>query len=243
MSLERNNTIPKLSDDAASKLLANVFDACEREQSTIPLETLTSYSEYRREKHGLQKVLLVIILLLFIVLPFFFIAPQFTVANVLQEDGKKPVYEVRVSGFLPVDLVAASVDGHSLTVYETGDRTYSVEPEENGTLKVKVEFLTKQYTVKEIVVDGIDNEAPVLLSNELEGDNICFYVEDTGLGIDYEGIYALKNSDTDGTDPIYPVSCDAMSGKICFAYPEESINIFIPDRKGNRLQLVVTVAE
>ena len=144
---------PMLSDDAASKLLANVFDACEQEQNSIPLETLASYSEYRREKHGLAKTVLIIMLLIFVALPFCFISPEFTITPLPADDPTcLPVFEVNVDGFLPINLVTASVEGHGLTVFETGDRSFSIEPSQNGVMKVKVKLSNRQYAVKEIEI-------------------------------------------------------------------------------------------
>ena len=44
-----------LSPDAASQMLSNVFEACDYEANRVPLEVLQSYSNYRRERHLLQR--------------------------------------------------------------------------------------------------------------------------------------------------------------------------------------------
>lgn len=240
-SLAKSASRPSLSNDAASKLLANVFDACEQDHNSIPLETLTSYSEYRREKHGLQKTLLIIILVIFVALPFCFIAPEFDIQCISAEPGKLPIYEIRVGGFLPINLVASSIEGHSFTVYETGDRLFSVEPADNGVMKVKVRLMNRQYAVKEIKVDGIDMIAPVLIADKIVGDQLYFTVQDDGQGVDYENIQGFLNSDREGAHPVKPVAYDEKEGIIIFAFPEESMNIIIPDKSGNELQLVLTI--
>lgn len=240
-SLAKSTSRPTLSNDAASKLLANVFDACEQDQNSIPLETLTSYSEYRREKHGLQKTLLIIILVIFVALPFCFISPEFSIQCVSAEPAKLPIYEIHVGGFLPVNLVASSIEGHSYTVYETGDRVFSVEPSDNGIMKVKVRLMNRQYTVKEIKVDGIDMVAPVLIADKVVGDRLYFTVRDDGMGIDYENVRGILNSDVNAEHPVRPVACDEIEGVIVFDFPEESMNVIIPDRSGNELQLVLTI--
>ena len=234
---------PMLSEDAASKLLANVFDACEQEQNSIPLETLASYSEYRREKHGLAKTILVIMLLVFIALPFCFISPEFTITPLPADDPTRlPVFEVNVDGFLPINLVTASVEGHGLTVFETGDRSFSVEPSQNGVLKIKVKLANRQYAVKEIKVEGIDLAAPTLVSDEVAGGMLRLLVADDGT-IDYENVFALYNSDLEGKNIIKPVEYSAEAGVIVFEFPPESMNVFVPDLAGNTLQLVITVAK
>lgn len=238
MNMTNTASMPKLSSDAANKLLANVFDACGQEQNTIPLETLSSYSEYRRERFSLQKLLLIITLLVFGALPLCFIAPDFTVSRVSADAARLPIYEVHVAGKLPINLVSASVENHGVTVYETGNRVFSIEPEYNGTLKIKVTLFNRQYIVKEVNIEGIDNEAPVLLKNEKDGACIRFYVQDSGLGIDYPAVHGETLSGT----TVLPDATDEAAGCISFMFPSESLNIFIPDKKGNTLQLVVTVA-
>lgn len=233
---------PVLSEDAASKLLANVFDACEQEQNTIPLETLASYSEYRREKHGLAKTVLIIMLLIFAALPFCFISPEFTITSLPSDDlSKLPVFEIHVGGNLPINVVTASVDGHGLTVFETGDRSFSVEPTQNGTMKIKVKLANRQYAVKEVSVEGIDLAAPTLVRDEVTGGMLRLLVTDDG-EIDYENIYALYNSDIEGKNVIRPVEYSEAAGLVIFEFPPESMNVFIPDFAGNTLQLVITVA-
>ena len=232
-----------LSDDAASKLLANVFDACEQEQNSIPLETLASYSEYRREKHGLAKTVLIIMLLIFVALPFCFISPEFTITPLPADDPTcLPVFEVNVDGFLPINLVTASVEEHGLTVFETGDRSFSIEPSQNGVMKVKVKLSNRQYAVKEIKVEGIDLAAPTLVSDEVTGGMLRLLVTDDGT-IDYENIFALYNSDLTGQNIIRPVEYSEVGGLVVFEFPTESMNVFIPDFAGNTLQLVITVAK
>lgn len=234
-----NAVAPKLSADAASKLLANVFDACEQEPNTIPLEKLASYSEYRRERYSLQKTVTLIVLIVFLLLPLCFLVPKFDVVNVTESAAGYPVYEIQVRGRMPVSLVAASIDSHSFPVYETGNRTYSIEPTIDGPLKVKVTFINRQYTVKEYLVSGIDVDAPVLQDiSKADGYLYLTVTDGEGLGIDYS---AIKADLTSSGETIYPISYDESTGNVVFKYPFESMSVSIPDKKGNTLQLVITV--
>ena len=70
---------PALDDETAALMLGNIFNACEKEPNTVPLSVLTSYSNYRRERFLLQKVILLIVFLLFCTLPFWFVPASFTV--------------------------------------------------------------------------------------------------------------------------------------------------------------------
>ena len=48
----------QLDPQVASQMLSNIFDACDIEQNSVPLEVLTSYSNYRKERFLFQKFVL-----------------------------------------------------------------------------------------------------------------------------------------------------------------------------------------
>ena len=217
--LWKKTSYPTLDSKTADEILQYVFETCGREPNTIPMEVLTSYQNYRKERYSLQKQIL---------------------SLNLSADANpgRPVYRIEVKNFLPVSQVTAAVDGSNLSVYETGNRSYSVEPTRNGTMTVTVTLANRQYKEKRIPVRNVDREAPKLLSNRQEKGHIYLYFEDELSGVDFENVYAL---DEDGKR-IAPLSCDADTGCIEFASPETMINVFIPDLAGNRLQLIVSVS-
>ena len=65
MSLFKKSSMPQLDPETASRILEQTFEANEMEKNTIPLEVLASYSNYRRERFSLQRMLLIVIMLLF----------------------------------------------------------------------------------------------------------------------------------------------------------------------------------
>ena len=225
-----------LSDDAAQKLLANVFDACEMEPNSIPLSKLRSYSEYRRERYSFQKTLLIIILVIFAMLPLCFIYPDFTVTDITPAGSSEPLYEIEVNSSLPVRLVAASIDGHALHVTETGDRVFQVSPDRNGRMKVKVSLANGQYAVRELEIADIDLDRPELVGQEKIGDELHLYVKDEGLGVDWKAVEGVTSTGS----IIKPVSYDEDKGLIVFDFPKGNMNIYIPDIKGNTLQILLT---
>ena len=233
----KSNT-PVLDDKVAGQMLENILEACHMDSNTVPLEVLSSYSNYRKERYALQKTFLVAVMLLFCMLPLLFLAPDFTVTE-LTASASEPVYELRVDGlFPPVSRVTASIDGTPVPVYETDARVYSLEPTRNGTMTITVEFPNRQYRTQTLEVTGIDRTAPVLLSSESRDGLLYLYPDDgDGIGVDYEQIFALTG---DGTR-VLPVSWDETAGSVVFSYPDEALNIFIPDRAGNTLQLVLTL--
>ena len=232
-----NKEIPRLSEDAANKLLANVFDSCLQEPNTIPLTTLQSYSEYRRERYGLQKILLIIVLIIFLLLPLCFLSPEVSInKSGLNKEGF-PTYTISVDSVMPIAEVIASIGNSGLPVTEIANRTYSVAPHENGTMKVYVKAINYQYSVTDVTVDGVDIDPPVMESNNFDGEKLHLFVTDAGVGIDYDGIYGVTDKGIQTT----PVS--AADGKIDFSVSAGSMDIYIPDKNKNILHLVITVTQ
>lgn len=232
--------IPALDEQFAKQMLENIFEACDMEPNTIPLEVLSSYSNYRRERFALQKLILIIMMVLFFLLPVLFIAPKVSIQETTTDTSTDPIYEVNVSSvFPPVSRVTATIDGRNVPVYETGTRQYSIKPTVNGSMTITVVLSNRQYVSEQVEVTGIDRTAPVLVSNETRNGQLLLYLQDEegGSGIDYENIYAA-----DGTgNQLRPVSWDEETGCVVFDYPASSLNIFVPDHAGNTLQLILTL--
>lgn len=227
---------PELSEEAAQALLQNVFAACDQAPNTVPLSKLSSYSEYRREKYALQKGILLLVLVLFLAIPFCFLLPRFRVTDITDEGAPVPRYAITVDSRFPLRRVTAELNGHNVTVYETGDRQFAVEPAANGTLTVTVTNRNHQYETVSLEVTGVDREPPEMTGDSKTNNLLYIYLEDDGSGIDYDAAYA----ETMSGEVILPAKTG--EGYIAFPYPKESVSIFVPDERGNILHLVVTLA-
>lgn len=229
---------PELTPDLAEKLLTNVFGNCQQEPNTIPLRKLESYSEYRKERYSLQKVLILVLLAVFLFLPVFFIYPDFSINEMdRKRPEEEPAYEVRVRNAMPVSFISADIDGHRVAVYETQSHIYTMEPMMNGIMKVRVMLMNKQWVEQEIEVTGIDREPPQLIDSSTDEEILTILVEDEGLGIDFAEIYSQGDSGT-----VYkPVSVQEDKGEIRFKIPAENMTIYIPDFRDNILKLAVTI--
>lgn len=228
---------PELDEKTASQMLANIFDACEVEPNSIPLTVLTSYSNYRRERFLLQRIVLIIIMLFFCLVPLLFIAPDIQLN--LKEEGSrnKPAYELVVDTFIPVSRITATINGSNIPVYEVADRTYSIEPTLNGTMTVTVTLKNRQFSSVTCEVDGVDTDSPVVISDKMADNQIYLYLSDPDSGIDYENISAM---DIEGKE-VKAAFYDEEGNYIVFDYPDKSLNIYIPDKMGNTLHLILTV--
>ena len=235
----KKSSEPALDPQIAAEILKQVFEECGREPNTIPIEVLTSYRNYRRERYSLQKSALIVILLLFFMLPLLFVMPAFSLALSANSEPGRPVYHIRVDTFLPILRVTAAIDGHNVSVSETGRGMYSIEPARNGIMTVTVTLANRQYLTRDILVDSVDREAPRLVSSQQEKRQVCLYLDDKDSGIDYDGIHAIHE---DGTRT-EPVSYDSKAGCVVFACPDTAMTVYIPDMAGNRLQLIISARQ
>lgn len=236
MFRNRKSAFPALDEETAGAILNQVFEACGRPSGSVPLHVLASYTQYRRDRYSLQKGILIFMMAVFLLLPLGFIPPKFTVERIDTLPSSVPVYEVRVHSLLPVRQVYARLDDVPVTVYESRQGIYTVEPRKNGRLSITVALANRQYDSRELVVSGVDTTAPVLLRSQTLADRVRIYLEDTGSGIDYPGIYGR----TDTGETLMPLDCDTQAGWVDFAFPSE-LRIFVPDRNGNTLQLVLKI--
>ena len=159
---------PQLDIDEASKILENVFKISQVEPNTIPLDVLTAYSNYRKERFALQRTVLVIVMVLFLMIPFLFISPSFTISAMSGKKAANPVYEVNVDTFMPVQRVTAAIDGRSIPVYETEAHVYTIEPGLNGQMMISVTLINHQTVTHFVDVENVDKEAPLVVSNNID---------------------------------------------------------------------------
>ena len=232
---ERKKTAPTLSMDEAEKILDNVFRECGRKPNSVPIEALSSYAIYRKERFGLQRGFLISMMAIFFMLPFLFIDSDFTVSVEAAGERRLPVYVVEVRSFLPVYRVTAHVRGQELPVYEAGAKTFTVEPTRNGEMKVEVGLVNRQYTEMTVDVEDVDSHGPVLTSSEVKGREVHLYVEDEGVGVRLHEAYGETASGT----KIEPRSTDEDKGLLIFDYPQEDMDVYIPDHIGNTLHLAM----
>ena len=226
-----------LSPDAASQMLSNVFEACDYEANRVPLEVLQSYSNYRRERHLLQKAIILVVALLFAMVPLLFVTPEVSAGWVEDAAPGSPIVEVMTQSLLPVESVRATMGAREMDVYQVAEDTYRVRPTQNGTLVITVTLTNKQSTQTLVEVSSVDVTPPQLLGSSLVDGELEIFLSDDSGELDYEGIYAI---DADGSK-VYPLRYDREKMSVTFAYPDAYLNMFISDKCKNTLQLVLTI--
>ncbi len=236
MKLFAKETVPVLSERLADRMLSNIFEACQAEPPTVSLETLLSYSRYRRERFSFQKIILVIILLLFCLLPFLFISPNIDLKADSEAPSYLPSYQITVDSLLPVRNVYAEVDGQRVLVTAAADHSYTAEPRVNGTLSVTVTLVNNQYQTVTTEISAIDVTPPTCLSHSQEDGVVTLTLDDENSGVDYENITALDGNGS----AVVPLRVDAESQTAVFAAPDDVLDVYVPDLAGNTLHLRLT---
>ena len=223
--------VEELDLETAGQMLNNVLDICNYERATVPLELLTSYSRYRKERYALQRVLIVVMLVLFTLLPLLFFPPHLTVTG--EEDGR---VRLTVTGLLPVQSVSARLNGRNVAVYDAGGGVYLLTPTANGELRLSAMLINRQYTETVWTVSNLDDTAPTYVRAAAEGQELRIYMSDDRSGIDPDGIYALLQDE----ETEVPVHWDAEDGCVVLDYPTEPVSLYVPDMEGNTLHLLLT---
>ena len=227
-----------LTTNETSEILDKVFTGCGKDPNDLPMDTLSSYAVYRKERFTFQRAVTAMAMFVFLMLPLLFILPGYTVR--VDETGERglPVYTVEVKSLIPVGKVIATIREHDLPVYEAGSKEFTVEPTRNGMLNISVELVNRQSVNSSHEVTAVDSKGPELVGTDTLGDRLVIKVKDSGIGVDYREIYAVGRS-----GKVYrPVSADEVSGVI-FDYPEEPWDLYVPDHIGNTLHLAVKLGK
>lgn len=218
---------------AADQMLQNIFTVCGTESNTVPLEVIEDFANYKKERFILKRTILAIAIILLLLTPLLFVKGDYTITE--KVIGTSPVYEVKVTGFFPVEITAMQ-NGLHLPVYSTGFRTFSIEPTKNGPMDICITFYNHQIIEATIQVLHADTVAPSFINSQVSDQKVFLFVSDAETGIDYKSIYA---KDSEGVIS-YPLSYDSEDGCIIFESPASAINVHIPDMVGNELILILT---
>lgn len=227
----------QLDQKAAGDILANVFDQCSQEPNPTPIETIRS----RKRRHDVLLVLCWTVACLAIVaciiLPISMATARVEVSWVEGTPAGSPVLQLAADSFIPIESITAYLDGKEVRVHEVAEQIYQLYPDQNGRLVLTLTLMNKHTTEATVEVVGVDHTPPQLVSSSLESGELEIFLEDTDSAIDFDGIYALSVNG----DRVEPLRCNPGAGSVVFAFPEDSLNIFVSDECGNQLQLVLTV--
>ena len=224
-----NTDIPALDSKTANQLLNNVFNACDMEPSTIPVEVLEDWGNYKKTTFGFGRTLAYLCTLLLILMPLLFIKPTIIAERTKVDSAQSAVYNIRVKTLLPIREVTADLDGHPIALTKKDTHTYTAEVTSNGTLTIHAEGMNAQTSLRSYKVSSLDTEKPKLLDSYSRHGVVYLDVSDTYSGINYDAISGLV-----------PKSINKKTGTISFMIPKQPTTIKIPDNAGNELELLLS---
>lgn len=224
-----NTELPDLDVQTANQLLNNVFDACEMEPNSIPVEVLESWGNYQKPSFDLARTVTYFFLLVIILLPLLFFHPTISAKRINMDSATDAVYDISISSFLPVAVVSADLDGKPVSLQQKNKHDYTLTLTTNGTLSVTAVSMNGQETTETYEIAHLDTDKPEFIQSYTQGALVYLVVRDTYSGIDYDRISGLT-----------PQSIDEESGTIAFTIPDEPQTVTIPDRAGNELILLIS---
>ena len=131
-----NAEIPTLDTQTANQLLNNVFNACDMDPSSIPVEVLESWGNYKKPSFSLGRFLAYIFTILLVLLPLMFIHPTIIAERKNVKSATNAVYDIELKTLLPIRDASADLDGRPIALTKTGSHSYSAEITQNGTLTI-----------------------------------------------------------------------------------------------------------
>lgn len=227
-----NVEIPTLDTQTANQLLENVFAACDCEPSTIPVEVLESWGNYKRPKFNIGRGISYIFVLVLILLPMMFFTPTVIAERTNVHSSRNALYNIKVQTLLPIHDVSATLDGKPINISRTSAKNYTVELTKNGILTINAVSFNGQIGSSSYEVVHIDTDKPKFIDSYSKNGYVYLSVADTYTGIDYENITGLT-----------PESYDEEKGLLVFKMPSTSATVTIPDKAGNELVLLLSQVE
>lgn len=228
-SSPNSTEIPKLDAQTANQLLNNVFEACDMEPSTIPVEVLESWGNYKKPAFDLGKMISYVFIVILILLPLMFFHPNIAASRINVNSATDATYNIHIQTLLPVTNVSASLDGEPVALIENSQKEYTATLTKNGSLTITATTFNGQKTTRTYAVTHLDTDKPEFIQSYTQDDKVYLVVQDTFSGIDYENITGLT-----------PLSYDESTGTIVFQIPEAPQTVTIPDHAGNELTLLIS---
>lgn len=221
--------VPPLDAQTANQLLNNVFEACDMEPNSIPVEVLESWGNYKKPAFDIGRMISYVFIILLILLPLLFFHPNIAAKRVNVESASDATYDIHIQTLLPVSNVSASLNDEPVALIRKGSKEYTTTLTKNGTLTITAETFNGQKTTRTYEVTHLDTDKPDFIQSYTKDNLVYLVVQDTYSGINYAGITGLT-----------PVSYDESTGTIVFQIPDTPQTVTIPDNAGNELTLLIS---
>ena len=224
-----NAEIPTLDTQTANQLLNNVFNACDMDPSSIPVEVLESWGNYKKPSFSLGRFFAYIFTILLVLLPLMFIHPTIIAERKNVKSATNAVYDIELKTLLRIRDASADLDGRPIALTKTGSHSYSAEITQNGTLTITAASVNGQTVTRTYQVSHLDTDKPELVNSYSQDGIVYLEILDTFSGIDYDHITGIT-----------PESVNTDTGVIAFRIPDNPTTVTIPDNAGNELTLLLS---
>lgn len=224
-----NAEIPTLDTQTANQLLNNVFNACDMDPSSIPVEVLESWGNYKKPSFSLGRFFAYIFTILLVLLPLMFIHPTIIAERKNVKSATNAVYDIELKTLLPIRDASADLDGRPIALTKNGSHSYSAEITQNGTLTITATSVNGQTVTRTYQVSHLDTDKPELVNSYSQDGVVYLEILDTFSGIDYDHITGIT-----------PESVNTDTGVIAFHIPDNPTTVTIPDNAGNELTLLLS---
>lgn len=118
-----NAEIPTLDTQTANQLLNNVFNACDMDPSSIPVEVLESWGNYKKPSFSLGRFFAYIFTILLVLLPLMFIHPTIIAERKNVKSATNAVYDIELKTLLPIRDASADLDGRPTQLTKNGSHS------------------------------------------------------------------------------------------------------------------------
>ncbi len=106
-------------------------------------------------------------------------------------------------------------------------------------MEVAVTLINGQNAVESVDVTAVDRDSPVAVDCRREGSFVYLYLSDELSGIDYDSLQAVSLTG----EAVTPVSVEPQTGCVTFSNLEATVNVYVSDLAGNRLQLILSLTD
>jgi DNA-directed RNA polymerase specialized sigma24 family protein len=149
---------PALSADTSEILLIDLLDRLKLPENTVPLEMITAYDVYLKQKSAVLRWLIALAAAVLVMFPLLFLNPKGHLApsgSVSSFTGR-PSVTLTVNAVLPVRSVTATMNGQAVPIMQESRNTYTLLPTADGRLTVTVRTLGRGRYTDSLQIDAGD---------------------------------------------------------------------------------------
>ena len=124
------NKPPVMDAQEAKAMLDKIFEKCEVDPNSVPIEALAAYTDYQRKKQRRKKLIPVGVALVLLLVVSLLMPPRYTVEETTDGTYGLPVYLVHMKSLLPVRSVGAKMGDRGSYIHTIWGMGYKFDASE-----------------------------------------------------------------------------------------------------------------